>query len=642
MAKNIMSLVNLTNKVSRNGFDLGQRVAFTAKVGELLPVSVTECIPGDKFKLDMSWFTRTQPLNTAAYTRVKEYVDVFFVPTNLLWNRFNTFVTRMNMNAQQAESISEILEVPTQHPYFTWFDVYTYMLSGMNNLFSSSSDYSDYVDVVGQPRVLQTFKLLNYLGYGKFFSTTGFPVDPTGSGKDVVLNPFPLLAYQKIYYDFFRDQQWEGSLPYCFNINYAGNVSGGASAALQLPVRDLNWTEDNMFTLRYCNFAKDYFLGLLPNAQYGDTAAVTVGGTASNPEGFLPLVAIPSSNGAQTLTNYNPAFEADTLTANTPYLFNRLDPKNVVREANDPTAKVGVWMGSSSVERVDPTMQAQFTILALRRAEAAQKWAEITQSNQQDYKHQVAAHFEKSVSDAYSDHVKWLGGTSSVLDISEVVNTNLNAGEDNISTNNASISGKGAGSGNGNISFEAPTHGIIMAIYHAEPVLDYDLNGIDKFNLKSMPTDYAVPEYDRTGMVAIPQIEFALGYKEGSTSYDYSKPLGYGLQYQEYKTKFDKILGAFSDGGLQSWVTPMTSDYYLDVLKKNNYFFTYQMKKVNPSVMDTVFAVNALPNVPLNNGTDQAAIQAAYQSEVGTDQLLVNMYVGMNAVRPLDRNGLPY
>lgn len=642
MAKNIMSLVNLTNKVSRNGFDLGQRVAFTAKVGELLPVSVTECIPGDKFKLNLSWFTRTQPLNTAAYTRVKEYVDVFFVPTNLLWNRFNTFVTRMNMNAQQAESISDILQVPTQHPYFSWFDIYSYMLTGMSNLFSNSSDYSAYVDVVGQPRVLQSFKLLNYLGYGKFFSTTGFPVDPSGSGKDVVLNPFPLLAYQKIYYDFYRDQQWEGSLPYCFNINYAGNPSGGAGAVLQLPVTDLNWTEDNMFTLRYSNFAKDYFLGLLPNAQFGDTAAVTVGGTASNPDGFLPLVAIPSNNLAGSANRvFNPALIATSdLSQGTAYPFGHIsDNYDTVRTQ---PAQVGVQISGSSDQPVDPTVQAQFTILALRRAEAAQKWAEITQSNQQDYKHQIAAHFEKNVSDAYSEHVKWLGGTSSVLDISEVVNTNLNAGEDNISTNNASISGKGAGSGNGEISFEAPTHGIIMAIYHAEPLLDYDLNGIDKFNLKSMPTDYAVPEYDRTGMVAIPQIEFALGYKTGSTIYDYSKPLGYGLQYQEYKTKFDKILGAFSDGGLQSWVTPMTSDYYLEVLKKNNYDFTYQMKKVNPSVMDTVFAVNALPDVPLNNGTDQAAIEAAYQSEVGTDQLLVNMFVGMNAVRPLDRNGLPY
>lgn len=658
MAKNIMSLVNLTNKVSRNGFDLGQRVAFTAKVGELLPVSVTECIPGDKFKLDLSWFTRTQPLNTAAYTRVKEYVDVFFVPTNLLWNRFNTFVTRMNMNAQQAENISEILQVPTQHPYFSWFDVYSYMLTGMSNLFNHSSDYSDYVDVVGQPRVLQTFKLLNYLGYGKFFSTTGFPVDPSGTGKDVVLNPFPLLAYQKIYYDFYRDQQWEGSLPYCFNVNYAGNPSGGASAALKLPVTDLNWTEDNMFTLRYCNFAKDYFLGLLPEAQFGDAAAVTLGETGSDPESVLLTYLSPtnysasSGNGIGLPVSFGsgnnvPGFGATESAPSAgmkwPVGASPSDVPSTLYIRNVDGSKKDDWQAlQQKVLTSVGDLSGSFTILALRRAEAAQKWAEITQSNQQDYKHQIAAHFEKNVSDAYSEHVKWLGGTSSVLDISEVVNTNLNAGEDNVSTNNASISGKGAGTGNGNIQFEAPVHGIIMAIYHAEPVLDYDLNGIDKFNLKSMPTDYAVPEYDRTGMVAVPQIEFALGYKTGSTTYDYSKPLGYGLQYQEYKTKYDKILGAFSDGGLQSWVTPMTSDYYLEVLKKNNYAFTYQMKKVNPSVMDSVFAVNALPDVPLNNGTDQAAIQAAYQSEVGTDQLLVNMFVGMSAVRPLDRNGLPY
>ena len=51
---------------------------------------------------------------------------------------------------------------------------------------------------------------------------------------------------------------------------------------------------------------------------------------------------------------------------------------------------------------------------------------------------------------------------------------------------------------------------------------------------------------------------------------------------------------------------------------------------------------NVKPEVPLNNGNDMAAVEAAYRSEVATDQLLVNMFVGMNAVRPLDRNGLPY
>ena len=77
---NLLSQVNLKNKVSRNGFDLSFRNAFTAKVGELLPICVKDCLPGDKFKINTSWFTRTQPVQSAAYSRFREYVDVFLFP----------------------------------------------------------------------------------------------------------------------------------------------------------------------------------------------------------------------------------------------------------------------------------------------------------------------------------------------------------------------------------------------------------------------------------------------------------------------------------------------------------------------------------------------------------------------------------
>lgn len=74
---NIMSLKTLRNKPSRNGFDLSFKKNFTAKVGELLPVMCKEVLPGDSFKINLKAFTRTQPINTAAYARMKEYYDFF-------------------------------------------------------------------------------------------------------------------------------------------------------------------------------------------------------------------------------------------------------------------------------------------------------------------------------------------------------------------------------------------------------------------------------------------------------------------------------------------------------------------------------------------------------------------------------------
>lgn len=81
---NVMDLKRLQNHVSRNAFDLSERKCFTAKVGELLPVYLQEVLPGDKFDLKVQSFTRTQPVNTAAFTRIKEYYDYFFVPYRLL------------------------------------------------------------------------------------------------------------------------------------------------------------------------------------------------------------------------------------------------------------------------------------------------------------------------------------------------------------------------------------------------------------------------------------------------------------------------------------------------------------------------------------------------------------------------------
>ena len=78
--KNIMSMADVKNHVSRSGFDLSYRNLLTANVGELVPFDVREVIPGDKFKLSPKVVTRTAPLNSAAYTRLKQYVDYYFVP----------------------------------------------------------------------------------------------------------------------------------------------------------------------------------------------------------------------------------------------------------------------------------------------------------------------------------------------------------------------------------------------------------------------------------------------------------------------------------------------------------------------------------------------------------------------------------
>ncbi len=586
-----MSLKKLRNQVSRNGFDLSRKNIFSAKVGELLPVLTMECIPGDKFKINLKNFTRTQPVNTAAYTRLREYFDFFFVPTELLWHKYNTWVSQMVDNNQHAKSITEVATLTDTQPHFA-------IHSLLNRISSIDAVTTTAKNPLGFNRGTGAAKLLSYLNYGQFvFNPTSheFTKKPTLNYK---MNPFPLLAYQKIYADYYRNSQWEKSFAPAFNIDY---IQGNTD--LELPVGSLSADYGQMFDLRYANFNKDYFMGILPNAQYGDAASMTGGGlSAFETQNFLV-----SDNSAVSQAYLSGS--GDFVVS--PRRFNRLNTSDGLTQS--------LYLSVDELKKLSQSLglgTGGFTVLALRQAEALQKWQEITQSQSKDYKSQMEAHFGVTLDDSYSDKCKFIGGIVNNVDINEVVNTNITA------SHSAEIAGKGIGVGDGNISFSTDVHGILMCVYHSAPLLDYNISGIDKLNLKTLVTDYAIPEFDKTGMVEVTAHELVTDLIETGQE---SSTLGYAPRYYDYKTAFDRIHGAFVNGGLDAWTAPITSDYLLKALgsRVGTIHANWLMFQISPSICDTIFATNA-------GDTEES------------DQLLVNSSFDIKAVRNLDYNGLPY
>ena len=96
-----------------------------------------------------------------------------------------------------------------------------------------------------------------YLGIQSLEDT----LNPLVYSKSQTVNLLPLLAYQKIYYDFFSESQWEKHLAYAYNVDYWDGKS------------QLNLAPE-MLQLRYANYPKDYFMGMLPNSQYGSVAVL--------------------------------------------------------------------------------------------------------------------------------------------------------------------------------------------------------------------------------------------------------------------------------------------------------------------------------------------------------------------------------
>ena len=105
--------------VHRSSFDLSSKKLFTAKVGEILPVYWQIAIPATKYRISSDWFTRTVPVNTAAYTRIKEYYDFYAVPLRLISRALPQAFTQMTDYITSAASNTANIEILNSVPNTT-------------------------------------------------------------------------------------------------------------------------------------------------------------------------------------------------------------------------------------------------------------------------------------------------------------------------------------------------------------------------------------------------------------------------------------------------------------------------------------------------------------------------------------------
>lgn len=663
-------LSNLQNNVHRSGFDLSQRKEFSAKVGELLPVYWNLALPSEKYRFKPSYFTRTQPLQTSAYTRIREYFDIFEVPLNLLWKSSLSALTQMGeKNPIEALSLKQNLLVNTGLPSLSLgnlSDMLLYM-NGNNhfNNFGVDSqetggfvpvDFTNYygVNQFGFSRGSLGFKLLAYLGYGsvdrgtsagwgvsQWSTSVGAERFDTSFAQNRLVNIFPILAYQKIYQDFFRWEQWENADPTTYNVDYYDGSPGNFSSIPQSA--DDYYKSPTMLDLRYCNYQKDMFMGVLPETQFGDVAVVNTVSYGKVGKDSQFIAGIPDARytirtqGTTLSDPYALGFSPVEVGPVDQYLITPGDRAEISASGQQLFAyapatqiNVGVANGSSAFKGI----QSQFSILALRQQEALQRWKEITQSGDYDYKEQIRKHFGVNVPDGLSNLATWIGGVARDLDISEVVNTNLSSDSDM-----AYINGKGVGSGSGEFSYDVKSHSIIMVIYHAVPLLEYTTTGQDPQLSATDATHIPIPEFDNIGMETVTFLDF---FNDDSMSNVISDDLsaaplimGYQPRFYAWKTKVDKVCGAFATT-LKDWVSPISMEYFLRQLQysqsgdwsaKSKYpwdtLMNYNIFKVNPRVMDSIFGV-------------------ACNSLWDTDQLLVNSYMDVKVVSPYSRDGLSY
>lgn len=561
----------------RSSFDLSSKKLFTAKVGEILPCYWQIAIPGTKYRISSDWFTRTVPVNTAAYTRIKEYYDFYAVPLRLISRALPQAFTQMTDYMTSAASSSSNTSALTSVPNVTQ-NLFSLFLQTAN-----AGDQTNTRDDAGLPIVYGSCKLLDLLGYGSMLATANTgkaaitkkylgidnlsdAVNPLVFQTSQTVNMLPLLAYQKIYYDFFSNSQWEKHKAYAYNVDY-------------WPGTGYIGLVTDMVRLRYANYPKDYFMGMLPSSQYGSVAV-------------LPSIF--------------PDYKTNDIVA-----FNSTGYKGVF---DLPADKSSPTVAPASVSR-RVALNSDLSALSIRATEYLQRWKEVVQFSSKDYSDQMAAQFGIKAPEYMGNHAHYIGGWSSVININEVVNTNLDT-----DSSQASIAGKGVSSNSGyTLTYDCGAeHQIIMCVYHAVPMLDWNLTGQAPQLTVTAISDFPQPAFDQLGMQAVPALNL-----QNNPGRKVSGSLGYNLRYWQWKSNIDTVHAGFRAGAAyQSWAAPLDG---WQVLTSSG-AWSYQSMKVRPQQLNSIF----VPQIDATN------------CSVAFDQLLCNVNFQVYAVQNLDRNGLPY
>ena len=627
---NIMGFHSIKNKPHFNTFNLDRRNLFTAKIGQLLPIFCEEVIPGDEIHINMQHFSRSMPVQTAAFTRLKENIQFFFVPYTALWSFYREAMKNVPVNqagrsnSMRASSPSDSVELATKLPSFSTKQIYDWFVS-------CADGFSDMaINNVGGShalRISESARLLQSLGYGNFTTLSKLYRDnetkPTklmldGSQVNVSspttnvgvrVSPFRLLAYHKIANDFYRYAKWEEYNASACNVDYVSQSNPHLDSFLSSECFE-SWLDpantglSYLFDMEYSRLPLDRFNGGLPKAQFGDESVVSLSNSSSlTTEIDSGHWSSPSGTPAQSFANVSTSGDGKSLSFGT-------GSSNVVLQHSHriPVSSIDVDM----------------SILALRKATALQRYKEIQECTDTDFCSQIEAHFGVKPN-SHGTKSKFIGGYSSIFDINPQINQNLSG--DNVANIQAAPTSNSAGK----CSFKvADDYGIVMGIYRITPQLDYAECGLDSRNLMVDASDYPIPELDSIGMDTLKMNSLVVKDYPINGNVDLggvNTSYAFCPRYLDFKLSFDRFSGGFLSN-LRTWVTGQQ----MDVLERAS-----ASAPVGGSVGKFIYKLLYCPpklcaNVFVNQNFDG----------IDNDQFMIGSFIGCSVKRKLSVYGLPY
>lgn len=513
----------------------------------LLPVFCQFVPAGSSGQINRSIFMRTNAVNTAAFPKLDTHIDFYKVPLKLLMTRYNEF--KLNISDANSSSLvaSGLSVPPSTMPFFNIGTIYaSYFGTGNTAL-----------DDVGFSAQYGTRRLLDILGYNDEYITRQ---GQTGSGlPNMNLQTFKLQAYQKVYYDHYRNTAYESNKPEAYNADflYTGGTGNGEYGLNEFP---------DLVKLHYVNYRKDFFQNIYPALNY----------VVSSPSGtqFTIPSSVVDASGVNTSTRFG---------------------------------VVGTFSGSQSATLYQSngnlTTNAQsITAQSVRAMFALDKLMRLSAYAPKHVKDQLQARFGVKVSDASSYESQYLGSFMNDVVIGEVTATattqTTGSGGLTINNNLGEIGGRGVGAEQRGKDINFNVTGddgdsIIIGIMYSLARSVYDSYRLDAFNFKFTREDIFVPEFMDLGLRPLTLKEVYTPSSGALTLAQLNTIIGYVPRDQEYKLGIDENHGIFRyQRDLQIFVNHTN----VNTVQRGHTFgtpgVTLSWFKVSPSDLNSIFAQN--------------------------------------------------
>lgn len=551
---------------SRSTHDLGYQFIGSSDFGRITPFFCKELIPTDHFSIRTSAFVRMLPLVVPTFGQADLQLHFAFVPSRMLCDGFNDILTGKGKYATSKLPSATAVGFKT-----------------LANAFSSNAD----------PLTGHSPKHDFYCQLTGF----GLPSPEYLTDKCPNISMLPFRAYQRFWWDFFRDPEL---IPDSEIDNYL-LTNTGVDAVIN---------RQKFYATRYRTFRSTWLSSLYKSSGIEPTSQLEIGN-----------MQIKLRQSLQELGGLLQIQMDDTS-----------GPRMAIPEFDSLTSLVMDVSGSVTGNDGQPTYAAgvfNTSVRGQRVAEACTRLRERCNAAQKRVIDQIEAIYGKISEWLILNRVQYLGGSSTPIQISDVTSTADTFGTDTGASLGAQA-GKGIAASRGDkIEFTADEHGYIIGVYSIMPRQNF-CQGIPKEFVRNVASDIFTKDFEHVGFMPVQNVEvYVPETKAFATDYSVNGVFGYTEPYYEYKRSLDVLQGDMRG-------------YTMSDINAGGIYASYNLYRLINAGLDSGSAIDfnqaffSVGNLQFNRIFEFGSSQSVNQ-----DHFFVNFVVKCTANRPMDGFAVP-